>query len=83
VVLCPPFTSLWVARNSLGRSKYGLGAPQNLTGSPKEHSPGEVSRCDVGELVTYVIVGHSERRQYFGETDETVNTSEGCARRTD
>ena len=72
VVLCPPFTSLWVARNSLGRSKYGLGA-QNLYWEPKGAFTGEVSPAMLAELVTYVIVGHSERRQYFGETDETVN----------
>ena len=72
VVLCPPFTSLWVARNSLGRSKYGLGA-QDLYWEPKGAFTGEVSPAMLAELVTYVIVGHSERRQYFGETDETVN----------
>lgn len=72
VVLCPPFTSLWVARNSLGRSKYGLGA-QNLYWEPKGAFTGEVSPAMLAELVTYVILGHSERRQYFGETDETVN----------
>jgi triosephosphate isomerase len=72
VVLIPPFTSLWVARNSLGRSKYGLGA-QNLYWEPKGAFTGEVSPAMLAELVTYVIVGHSERRQYFGETDETVN----------
>jgi triosephosphate isomerase len=72
VVLCPPFTSLWVARNSLGRSKYGLGA-QDLYWELKGAFTGEVSPAMLAELVTYVIVGHSERRQYFGETDETVN----------
>ena len=72
VVLCPPFTSLWVARNSLGRSKYGLGA-QDLYWEPKGAFTGEVSPAMLAELVTFVIVGHSERRQYFGETDETVN----------
>ncbi len=72
VVLCPPFTSLWVAKNSLGRSRYGLGA-QNLYWEPKGAFTGEVSPAMLAELVTYVIIGHSERRQYFGETDETVN----------
>lgn len=72
VVLCPPFTSLWVAKNSLGRSKYGLGA-QNLYWESKGAFTGEVSPAMLVELVTYVILGHSERRQYFGETDETVN----------
>src|SRR5512136_2711649 len=72
VVLCPPFTSLWVAKNSLGRSRYSLGA-QNLYWEPKGAFTGEVSPVMLAELVTYVIIGHSERRQYFGETDETVN----------
>ena len=72
VVLCPPFTSLWVAKNGLGRSKYCLGA-QNLYWEPKGAFTGEISPGMLAELVTYVIIGHSERRQYFGETDETVN----------
>jgi triosephosphate isomerase len=72
VVLCPPFTSLWVARNSLGRSKFSLGA-QNLYYEPTGAFTGEISPVMLAELVTYVIIGHSERRQYFGETDESVN----------
>jgi len=72
VVLCPPFPGLWVAKNGLGRSKFGLGA-QNMHWEPKGAFTGEVSPAMLAELVTYVIIGHSERRQYFGETDETVN----------
>jgi triosephosphate isomerase len=72
VVLCPPFTSLWVARNSLGRSKFSLGA-QDVYHEPKGAFTGEISPVMLAELVTYVIIGHSERRQYFGETDESVN----------
>jgi triosephosphate isomerase len=72
VVLCPPFTALWVAKNSLGRSRFSLGA-QDVFWEPKGAFTGEVSPAMLAELVTYVIIGHSERRQYFGETDETVN----------
>jgi triosephosphate isomerase len=72
VVLCPPFPGLWVAKNALGRSQFGLGA-QNMHWEPKGAYTGEVSPTMLAELVTYVILGHSERRQYFGETDETVN----------
>ncbi len=72
VVLCPPFTSLWVAKNSLGRSKFNLGA-QNMYMEPKGAFTGEISPVMLQDLATYVILGHSERRQYFGETDESVN----------
>ncbi len=72
VVLCPPFTSLWVAKNALGHSKFSLGA-QNLYHEPKGAFTGEISPLMLAELVTYAIIGHSERRQYFGETDDSVN----------
>jgi len=72
IVLCPPFTSLWVAKNGLGRSGFSLGA-QNLYHEPKGAFTGEISPVMLAEMVTYVIIGHSERRQYFGETDDSVN----------
>ena len=72
VVLCPPFTALWVAKNGLGRSQFSLGA-QNLYHEQEGAFTGEISPAMLAELVTYVIIGHSERRQYFGETDESVN----------
>ncbi len=71
VVLCPPFTALWVAKNGLGRSKLELGA-QNVYFEPKGAFTGEISPMMLQDLATYVIIGHSERRQYFGETDESV-----------
>src|SRR5438477_112074 len=71
VVICPPFTHLAAARDALSGSAIGLGA-QNLSPEPKGAFTGEVSAAMIKELAGYVIIGHSERRQYFGETDELV-----------
>jgi triosephosphate isomerase len=73
VVLAPPFTALESARNALGPSSWiGLGA-QNIHWETHGAFTGEVSApmlCDLG--CRYVIVGHSERRTFFGERDETI-----------
>jgi triosephosphate isomerase (TIM) len=71
-VVCPPFISLAVAAEMLAGSEIGLGA-QNLYWEEKGAFTGEVAPAMVKELCNYVILGHSERRAYFGETDETVN----------
>lgn len=71
-VVCPPFISLAAASEMLANSRIGLGA-QNLYWEEKGAFTGEVSPAMVKELCGYVILGHSERRAYFGETDETVN----------
>lgn len=71
-VLCPPFTSLFAVSSMLEGSGIGLGA-QNLHWEEKGAFTGEVAPGMVRELCRYVIIGHSERRTYFGETDETVN----------
>lgn len=71
-VLCPPFTSLFAVSSMLDGSGIGLGA-QNLHWEGKGAFTGEVAPGMVKELCSYVIIGHSERRTYFGETDETVN----------
>jgi triosephosphate isomerase (TIM) len=71
-VLCPPSTSLFAISSILDGSGIGLGA-QNLHWEEKGAFTGEVSPGMVKELCEYVIIGHSERRTYFGETDETVN----------
>ncbi len=73
VVVCPPFTALYAVRPLLVGTRVGLGA-QNLYHEPQGAFTGEISAgmlSDVG--CNYVIIGHSERRQYFGETDEGVN----------
>ncbi len=73
VIVCPPFTALTSIRQALQGSSIGLGA-QDLFWEPQGAFTGEVSPTmlvDAG--CRYVIIGHSERRQHFGETDETVH----------
>jgi triosephosphate isomerase len=72
VVLCPPFTSLASVRETIGPARIGLGA-QNMFFEEQGAFTGEISPPMLAELCEYVILGHSERRQYFGETDEGVN----------
>lgn len=72
VVVCPPFIGLGVANRELEGSKIGLGA-QNMHWEESGAYTGEISPLMLKELCQYVIIGHSERRAMFGETDETVN----------
>jgi triosephosphate isomerase len=72
VVLCPPFTALAAVREAIGPAKIGLGA-QNMYFEEQGAFTGEISPPMLAELCQYVILGHSERRQYFGETDPAVN----------
>jgi len=71
-VLCPPFLALFPVAALLQGTDIGLGA-QNLYWEAKGAFTGEVAPGMVAEFCQYVIIGHSERRTYFGETDETVN----------
>jgi triosephosphate isomerase len=72
VVVCPPFIGLGVANRELEDSNIMLGA-QNMHWEDSGAYTGEVSPLMLKELCAYVIIGHSERRAMFGETDETVN----------
>ena len=75
VVLCPPFTSLRTVQTLIDSDRYsfGLGA-QNMFYEAEGAYTGEVSPPMLKSLrVRYVILGHSERREHFGESDEEVN----------
>jgi triosephosphate isomerase (TIM) len=73
VVLCIPFTALGTMSKILHGSQIQLGA-QNIHWEEKGAYTGEIAGDMLTEMgISYVVVGHSERRQYFGETDETAN----------
>ncbi|MEM9087153.1 MAG: triose-phosphate isomerase [Cyanobacteria bacterium P01_F01_bin.53] len=73
MVLCAPFTDLAILTDKLRGSAVKVGA-QNIHWENSGAYTGEISGAMLSELgIRYVVVGHSERRQYFGETDKTVN----------
>lgn len=72
LVVCTPYIDLPLAKESLAGSNIKVGA-QNLHWEASGAYTGEVSAAMLRDLCEYVIIGHSERRAMFGETDETVN----------
>lgn len=72
VAVCPPFPALAAVREALAGSAIGLGA-QNMHWEEQGAFTGAVSPRMLEGLCDYVIIGHSERRNLFGETDEVVN----------
>jgi triosephosphate isomerase len=71
-VICPPFVSLATIKEIIENSSIELGA-QNMHFEESGAYTGEISPLMLVDLCEYVILGHSERRQYFAETDEVIN----------
>src|SRR5262245_52228609 len=72
IVICPPFTNLAAAVDAAKGTRIGVGA-QNIGWAREGAFTGEISGPMLNAVgATHAIIGHSERRQYFGETDETV-----------
>lgn len=71
-VVCPPFISLAAVKDLLKGSSVKLGA-QNIFFEEKGAYTGEISPLMLAELCEYVIIGHSERRRYFGETGDMID----------
>jgi triosephosphate isomerase len=77
-VVCPPFVSLASVKELLKKSSIKLGA-QNLYFVEKGAYTGEISPLMLADLCEFVIIGHSERRQYFNETGEIINKKVAAA----
>src|SRR5689334_8349722 len=77
VAVCVPFPHLAPVRDALAGSHVGLGA-QDVYWEPKGAFTGEVSTAMLASYCRYVIIGHSERRQLFGDTDAWVNRKLGA-----
>ena len=72
IVICPPFTSLFEIKKLIKNSNIELGA-QNMHQEEKGAFTGEISALMLKNICDYVILGHSERRQYFSENNELIN----------
>ena len=71
-VFCPPYLAIPIVAELVTGTPLGVGA-QDLYWEESGAYTGEVAPAMIAEFCHYVIIGHSERREYFGETDETVN----------
>jgi triosephosphate isomerase len=71
-VVCPTFVCLSAVKSAIGEAEIGLGA-QNMYYEESGAYTGEIAPSMLEGLCQYVILGHSERRAYFGETDDSVN----------
>jgi triosephosphate isomerase len=71
-LLCPPFISLYAVKDIISGTSIMLGA-QNMYFKEKGAYTGEISPLMLKGLCSFVVLGHSERRQYFNETDEMIN----------
>jgi triosephosphate isomerase len=78
IVLCPPFVSLSAVRDAVSGSRVSVGA-QNMHADDNGAFTGEISPTMLVGLCDYVIIGHSERRQMFGETNESVGRKAAAA----
>lgn len=79
VLICPPFTSLSQLHKLLVSSPIRLGA-QNISDQPSGAYTGEISAGMAAEFCSHVILGHSERRAYYGEDDPLINRKVKAAR---
>src|SRR5512135_1743541 len=82
IVLCPPFTSILPVAAMLEGTSISVGA-QNMHWEASGAFTGEIAPPMLVEFCKYVILGHSERRAYFGETDTTVNRRIRAAQKFD
>jgi triosephosphate isomerase len=78
-VLCPSFMALFPVAALLQGTDIGLGG-QDMYWEAKGAFTGEIAPGMIAEFCEYIIIGHSERRMYFGDTDETVNRKTAAAR---
>ena len=80
IVVCPPFVSLSAVRDAVAGSAVAVGA-QNMHADDSGAFTGEIAPPMLAGLCEYVIIGHSERRQYFGETDAMAGRKAAAALR--